>query len=163
MSQTGTTYNEAKTKLSTFFKPKVNVEYERAVFRHIRQLPNETIDAYHTRLRIAAGSYSFYSMDSEIKSHIIQTTKDTKLRKKGLLGALSLDEIIAESRNNELCDKQSRDMERELQSLQVSQINSTNASRDESVSFVKSKNGCCGCGRSYPNLLSSIQQELSRV
>ena len=112
MSQTGTTYNEAKTKLSTFFKPKVNVEYERAVFRRIRQLPDETIDAYHTRLRIAAGSCSFYSMDSEIKSHIIQTTRDTKLRKKGLLGALSLDEIIAEGRNNELCDKQSRDMER---------------------------------------------------
>ena len=42
-------------------------------------------------------------------------------------------------------------MERELQSLQVSQINSTDASRDESLSFLKSKNRCRGFGRSYPH------------
>ena len=104
-------------------------------------------------------------MDSEIKSHIFQTTKDTKLRKKGMLGVLSLDEIIAEGRNNELCDKQSRDMERELQSLQVSQINSTDASRCESVSFVQESMSwvweIVSTSR-WPNLLSSIQHELSR-
>ena len=59
-----------------------------------------------------------FSADETTKKwvhHIIQTTADSKLRKKGLTdSSLGLGDILAEGRNSELCHAQSRDIEREL-------------------------------------------------
>ena len=99
----GTTYNHAKAGLTNYFKPKVNKEYERAVFRRLRQETGETIDVYHTRLRKAAASCDFADVDGEIKSHVIQTTTDSKLRKQGLTDdTLTVRDIVVAGRNNEL-------------------------------------------------------------
>ena len=115
ISDTGTTYVAAKEKLTAYLKPKVNLEYERSVFRRIKQHKTESIDAYQTRLQAAAATCDFANKDGEIKSHIIQTTLDSKLRKKGLSeGGMTLNDILAEGRNNELCQAQSRDIERDL-------------------------------------------------
>ena len=111
----GTTHNQAKAALTNYFKPKVNKEYERAVFRRLRQEPGEKIDAYHTRLRNAFASCSFEDLDGEIKSHVIQTTTDSKLRKHGLRDdALTLKDIIEAGRNNELTLAQNAEMEKDL-------------------------------------------------
>ena len=121
LPETGTTYKQAKDKLSDYFRPKINTEYEKAVFRRLRQSKGETIDVYVTRLRSYAKSCDFANTNSEIKSHLIQTTTDSKLRKKGLMGTMTLDEVISEGRNNELCRAQTRDMERELHVSAVSE------------------------------------------
>ena len=83
---TGATYASAKQKLNEFFRPKINVEFEKAQFRMIRQKPDVLIDAYHTRIRQAAATCNFRpaDLDAEIKSHMIQTMRDSKVRKKGL-------------------------------------------------------------------------------
>lgn len=115
----GTTYEQAKTALTAYFKPKVNREYERAVFRRMRQESGEKIDAYHTRLRQAAASCEFNDINGEIKSHVIQTTTDSKLRKQGLTNdALTLGDIIEAGRNNELAQAQSLDIEKDLTGIQ---------------------------------------------
>ena len=91
----GTTYNEAKHALTNYFMPKVSLEYEKAVFKSLRQKSGEKIDAYHSRCRQAAATCGLGSNDrvnTEIKSHIIQTTTDQKVRKLGLKNnALTLD------------------------------------------------------------------------
>ena len=157
LPETGTTYKQAKDKLSDYFRPKINTEYEKAVFRRLRQSKGETIDVYVTRLRSYAKSCDFANTNSEIKSHLIQTTTDSKLRKKGLMGTMTLDEVISEGRNNELCRAQTRDMERELHVSAVSEP-------AECVHPVESESGpvvqatetavsqrCYGCGRRYPH------------
>ena len=58
----GTTYNHAKAALISYFKRKVNKEYERAVFRRRRQETGETIDVYHTRLHKTAASLRFHGL-----------------------------------------------------------------------------------------------------
>ena len=52
LAEHGTTYNHAKAALTNYFKPKVNKEYERAVFRRLRQETGETIDVYHTQFHV---------------------------------------------------------------------------------------------------------------
>jgi len=113
--ETGDTYDTAIQKLKDHFKPQINQEYEKAKFRTMRQQPSEQLGAYHTRLRQQALSCSFGGLlDSEIKSHIIQTTTDGKLRKKGLREEMTLSAVLKEGRNNELSSAQNREMEETL-------------------------------------------------
>ena len=42
----GTTFNHDKAAITNNFKPTVNKEYERAVFRRLRQETGESIDVY---------------------------------------------------------------------------------------------------------------------
>ena len=115
LANNGTTYNHAKEALTNYFKPKVNKEYERAVFRRLRQETDETIDVYHTRLRKAAANCDFADVDDEIKSHVIQTTTDSKLRKQGLTDdTLTVRDIVVAGRNNELAQAQNAEMEKDL-------------------------------------------------
>ncbi len=50
----------------------------------------------------------------ELTLHILQTTMDTKLWKKGVDSNMMLTQVIADGRNNEHCKCQNEDMERVL-------------------------------------------------
>jgi hypothetical protein len=52
LPNTGQTYPEAKQALQDFFRPQINVEFEIANFRSLRQKSEETVDAYHIRLDV---------------------------------------------------------------------------------------------------------------
>ena len=118
-------YATCKQKLTDHFKPQVNIEYEICKFRRLRQSRDETIDAYQTRCKQQGKLCSFADLDAELKSHILQTTTDSKLRKKGLGENLSLEQVLKEGRNNELCRAQNADMERVLKKESQSQNNTT--------------------------------------
>ena len=47
-------FSDAKRKLSTYFEPKKNVQYQIYMFRKAVQQPNENLDTYCTGLRILA-------------------------------------------------------------------------------------------------------------
>ncbi|XP_033112572.1 uncharacterized protein LOC117113377 [Anneissia japonica] len=172
LPDTGTTYAHAKVALSNHFRPKVNIEYERAVFRRLRQKSDEKLDSYHTRLRKAAGTCNFQSIDQELKSHIIQTTTDSKLRKQGLKeDGLTLAEILQIGRSNELAQVQNSDLEKDLglglaQSHPENRVHAVSTKRQNSKNFRPNNKGngnsarsgsvygrkkCFGCGRSYPH------------
>ena len=68
LADNGITYNQANAA----FKLKVNKEYERAVFRRLRQEPGKKTDAYHTHLRNAVASCGFEDLDGELMSHVIK-------------------------------------------------------------------------------------------
>lgn len=53
------------------------------LFRQTRQLEDETLDAYHTRLRQTAAKCEFTNVDKEIKSQIILSCSSSRLRKMG--------------------------------------------------------------------------------
>ena len=123
LPNTGDSYDEAKQALTTYFKPKVSVEYEKAVFKSIKQKAGEKLDAYHTRCRLAAATCAFADTDAEIKSHIIQTTNDVKVRKMGLKNdALTLKDLLDTGRSNELAQVQSQEMEKDLPSQVAHQV-----------------------------------------
>ena len=148
-----TTYNQAKAALTNFFKPKVNKEYERAVFRRLRQEPGEKIYAYHTRMRNGVTSCGFEDMDGEMKSHVIQTTTDSKLRKQGLKDvALTLKDIIEAGRNNELTQAHIAEMEKDLHGAvqDVKKIRHKQRRLKPQAKPQREKT-CRNCGNSYPH------------
>ena len=57
--------------LDTYFCPKKSEEYEVHKFRKAKQLEEETIDVFHTRLRKLAVNCEFNDVDREIKHQIV--------------------------------------------------------------------------------------------
>ena len=169
---TGQSYDEASAKLTAYFKPKVNVEYERAVFRRAKQAKGEGIDVFCTRLRELAATCDFADKNAEIKSQLIQMTADSKLRRHALVKEKSLEEILTEGRSNELCRLQNLDMEKQLSTDSIRQLNPVkhnNGSRGNYGSRGRgcgwknsgekpfqsgekpSDRKCFSCGRRYPH------------
>ena len=69
---------------TNYFTPRRNREYEIYVFRQAKQENNETISAFHTRLRQLAVTCEFDDVDREIKTQIVQGCGSHKLRTKVL-------------------------------------------------------------------------------
>ena len=81
---TGDDFATAKEKLTEYFDPKKNVEYEIYTFRQARQNPGESMNAFHSRLRQLSATCEFGDVDKEIKSQIILSCSSQRLRRKAL-------------------------------------------------------------------------------
>ena len=71
---------------TNYFTPKQNREHEIYVFRQAKRESNESLSAFHTRLRQLAVTceHLFSDVDREIKTQIVQSCSSHKLRKKAL-------------------------------------------------------------------------------
>ncbi|XP_014677179.1 PREDICTED: uncharacterized protein LOC106817048, partial [Priapulus caudatus] len=77
-------YAAVKTKLTRYFAPKRNVEFEVFTFRQASQKSEETLDQFHARLQSLSKNCEFADKGKEIKSQIIQKCQLQKVRDKGL-------------------------------------------------------------------------------
>ena len=64
LTDTGTDYNTALSKLDAYFLPKKNVDYETFQFRQATQKSDETVDQFVTRLRKLAKHCEFTDLDN---------------------------------------------------------------------------------------------------
>ena len=148
-------YELAIEKLNAFFLPKKNIQYERHLFNSLKQNSNETIGAYCSRLRIAAKTCEFGTLEDEmIRDHIIQTCSSTRLRRKLLQEArLTLEILLDIAQNMELSSSQAAEIEKSKS--QSEQINKLYFQRDRKViqqsggtqSKEQSSKECYRCGR----------------
>ncbi|XP_033110746.1 uncharacterized protein LOC117111846 [Anneissia japonica] len=105
------TYAQTKEKLSAYFAPKRNIEYEIFMFRQATQHPTEVLDKYHARLCQLAKNCEFHDKDAEIKSQIIQRCQLIKVRNKGLSEpTLTLKELLTFGRTLEATNVQAKAM-----------------------------------------------------
>jgi hypothetical protein len=89
-------FKTAVEKLTEYFMPKKNLEYEIYIFRKARQTTDETLDQCHMRLRKLATTCEFTDADSEIKTQIIRSCVSTRLRIKTLRDStLTLSALLA--------------------------------------------------------------------
>ena len=82
LADQGTTYADAVTNLSAYFKPKQNIAFERHVFQKSTQSSDETVDNFIVRLSKLAISCEFHDKDDMIKDKVVNSCTSTKLRKK---------------------------------------------------------------------------------
>lgn len=75
-------YVKTVDTLNAFFKPKVNITYERHVFRSLRQMEEETVAQYVTRLRQQAKNCEFKEEDAEICSQIVECCTSSEIRRR---------------------------------------------------------------------------------
>lgn len=87
-------YESAKRKLTMYFVPKKNLNFEIFNFRQSKQQSNESIDQFYARLLKLAAHCDFSNKDDEIKSQIILTTTSSNLRRYGLREELSLQQLL---------------------------------------------------------------------
>ena len=163
LSDTGDDYATAVKKLTDYFEPRKNTEYEVYKFRQAKQQTDEGIDAYLTRLRQLSINCEFGDVNKEIKSQIIQGCSSTRLRRRALREDQTLDDLLKLARSMELSDKQACEIEH------TDKPESTNAVRafkkkhrtvDKRKHFPKSpesktptkKQTCRNCGGEYPHV-----------
>ena len=101
------TYDATKEVLTSYFKPKRNVQMEIFNFRSCKQKANQSLDDFVTELRKLAKNCEFTDTDAEILSQVIQYCSSSRLRKRALREPnKSLTEIIELGRSLELADMQ---------------------------------------------------------
>ncbi|XP_038063006.1 uncharacterized protein LOC119733689 [Patiria miniata] len=116
LSETGSTYESGKDALTKYFEPRKNIEYERFVFREAKQLHNETVADYATRLQQLARNCEFHDKDTEVKSQIIHGCKSSKLRRHALRESeLILVKLLTTARTYDLSEVQANGMEQHTQ------------------------------------------------
>lgn len=155
-------YTVAKRALDLHFNPQKNVEFERYTFRLAKQQPTENIDSYHARLRTLAKYCEFGDVDAEIKSHVIQTCRSTRLRRRALTETLTLLQLIDLGRSMETSERQTKAIE-SGPAISVSSADTTVAriatrqqhtptsGHPQRVTSRPSSDRCRNCGRQYPH------------
>jgi len=129
--------DKAVQALTNYFTPKQNREYEIYVFRQAKQESNESISAFHTRLRQLAVTCEFGDVDREIKTQIVQSCSSHKLRTKALENpSYTLAQLLDAGNAMELSKTQAANIE-EKQS--VNKLSSRNGNRSRWIEIIQTK------------------------
>ena len=151
-------YTVAKRALDEHFNPKKNIEFERYSFRLAKQNNGESIEAYVVRLRSLAKYCEFANADAEIKSHLIQTCKSSRLRRRALTdAAMTLHAMIDLGRSMEMSERQSKAIEgkpSESQTTSDESVNRVNRKpffKNRKPSEPSKSDVCRNCGKAYPH------------
>ena len=109
------TYEKAVEELNTYFVVRINLTFERNIFRNVIQQVDESSKSYITRLKEAAQTCNFaeYSTEAAIIDQFIEKTVSNKLRRK-LLGdsKLTLEELIRITTSTEMANIQATAIEK---------------------------------------------------
>ena len=73
-------YNAVADKLNNYFKPKVNVTYERYLLKQVKQSKYEIIINYVTGLRSLAETCNFLNISEAIEDQFISSCDSMKLK-----------------------------------------------------------------------------------
>jgi hypothetical protein len=144
-------YSRAAELLTQYFLPKKNIEYEVHVFRQAKQMTDETMDKFHTRLRKLAKTCEFTDIDREIKTQIIQGCLSQRLRRRALRETMTLAQLLDYARSFETSETQARGMEKKLQSETTEYINRT-THQPERNKFKRVNQRCYRCNGNYPHV-----------
>lgn len=101
-------YADTRQKLTDYFSPKKNVQYQVYIFRKAGQQPGEDL----ARLRMLVKNCEFTDIDSEIKAQLIQSCTSSRLRRKALREPdMTLNGLLDHARTLELSEMQATGME----------------------------------------------------
>ena len=157
-----TSFNDCVAVLDNYFTPKVNVPFERHVFRQMQKIEGGTIDQFVCRLRQKAISCEFPIVNEAILDQIIEKCRVPKLRRKFLekSSEATLTVLQETARVHEAINTQMHSMER---SEQVNKLSPNDRQAKEKGTKGK-KTGkerkCYRWGGTGHQELSSIRQDL---
>jgi transposase InsO family protein len=156
-------YDVARDKLTQYFDPKKNIEYEVYIFRREKQNAGESLDTFHTRLRQLAMTCAFENTDREIKTQIVQSCLSSRLRRRALREDLTLPKLLEYGRALEVSETQASGIEESQRNhVSVNAVKShqkknpwkPNAQKSKHESKHKSNKKsatCYNCGGSFPH------------
>ncbi|VDI13935.1 Hypothetical predicted protein [Mytilus galloprovincialis] len=166
LQETGEDYDTALTKLTEYFAPKKNVEYEIYKFRQAKQETNETMDAFHTKLRQLSVNCEFNDDNREVKSQIVQGCSSSRLRRKALREDMTLEQLLSSARALELSERQANEIENKEEKLETNALHKKRNFRKNQPRYlqqdkrpeqrvndqrVNRNNKCRNCGGEFPH------------
>ena len=105
-------YQKTIDALTTHFKPKLNMAYERHVFRQLKQNESETMNQYITRLRQQAKNCEFQVEELEICGQIVEKCTSNRIRRRLLeKGDFKLHDAMEIARTVEAIELQTKEIE----------------------------------------------------
>ena len=111
-------FDVAVKKLTDYFAPKQNTDFEIYKFRQAIQSPEENLEAYYTRLRKLAATCNFENPNEEIKRQIIQGCTSSSLRRHALKSdKLTLTDLLAKGKRAEVVSVQAKIYQQNYQTL----------------------------------------------
>lgn len=143
LTETGTSFAEAKSKLDEYFAPKKNVPYNRHMFRQASQGTDESVNQFVTRLRTLSIGCDFgNNLEDFLRDQVIEKCTSNNLRKKLLAETdLKLPKVLKIASALETS---------EVQSAHMSGTTNISAdSRTEAVNAVKSPRQAYGRAPGY--------------
>ena len=102
-------------KLDHHFQPMVNPDSARSKFEGFTQNEGESVAQYYVRLRIQAAKCAFIDMNDALRSKLLHTMRDGKLRREAMLKRYSLQELLKNAANKEDIYRQAIDIEKSHQ------------------------------------------------
>ena len=135
----GEDYNEFEkiiAKLDSYFIRKTNSDSARSKFAEMSQANGESVAQYHFRLRSQAAKCKFPDINDAIRSKLLQTMIDGRLRREAMVKSYSLEELLRHAANKEDIDRQAKAIE---QSLQVSRSENVNRVYEKKPRYVKQR------------------------
>ncbi|XP_071055079.1 putative autophagy-related protein 11 [Onthophagus taurus] len=115
------TLENIKKKFDEYFKPKLNVTYERHVFFNRKQKENESYEEYITILKTLSSTCKFGTLKDElVKDIFVSGIKDAEARENLLkMSNLNIEKALELCRVRELASKQTKNMEREAKDIEI--------------------------------------------
>ena len=94
----------------------VNPDCARSKLEKMCQNEGESVAQYHIRLRLQVTKCDFTDPDAVIRSKILQTMHDKKLRREAMVKRYTLQQLLEHTANKEDIDRQAQNMEETLPS-----------------------------------------------
>ncbi|XP_071501987.1 uncharacterized protein [Diadema antillarum] len=98
--------------MNSYFQTKLNIPYERYLFKCLNQKEGETSEQFVTRLRQRAATCAFQNADESIRDQVIEKCRSPKIRARLLEKGddLTLDQLRTIAATIELTESQTRQM-----------------------------------------------------
>ena len=157
-------YELAVLKLDSYFATKVNVPYERHIFRNLKQEDTETVDQYVTRLRKQSDNCMWDNSQEQIRDQVIDKCKSVSLRRKLLEKGtdLTLTRVMDIARSMEAVEIQVKKMgagsaNTSHEVYRVKEVNKQGASGPKKPGGRAKKRGSCyRCGSDSHYSIDSV-------
>ena len=104
-------FHRAMAKLNNHFTPMLNKDNVRSVFEQMTQ-GDQTMAKYYVALKKQAEKCKFPDADDSIRSKILQTMNDKKLRREAMLRKYDLSNLLKHAANKEDVERQAASMEK---------------------------------------------------
>lgn len=117
-----TDYHKTMAKLNKHFVPMANKDRSRSQFESMEQ-GQLSMGQYYVKLKKQAGMCKFSDVDDAIRSKILHSMSDKKLRREAMLKEYSLTDLLKHAANKEDIERHAREIESlEERSAKVNQV-----------------------------------------
>lgn len=160
MAPSPTAFNDIITALDSHFTPLVNTDSARSKLESMSQREGESIGEYHIRLRMQVSKCGYADPEDVLRSKLLLTMRDGKLRREAMIQRYSLKELLTHAANKEDIERLAQSIEkdgRQGQSEEVHQVYAKKKPKQKVFKPPKNKSSCQGkdnnncefCGRNH--------------